>query len=300
MRGWRLVDPWLVVLAFFVSPTWSQEPKPEEESPKPPNIADVAAVLKAHNREREKMNLPPLTIDPKLEAAALVQARDMAEHEKMTHDGSDGSTAAQRIERQKYHFRAAGENVAAGQPTVASVMKSWLDSPPHKKNILADFTELGVACVKGEDGRPYWCVDFGKSWPVFEPGDAESSLLEAINRARTKKEKSALKSDRKLKDAASRHVRSMAADGPDGAYRAADKDGKTPFQRLDKAGYKYSRLGELLAVGQATPEEAVDTWLKDSGNRETVLGDFKEVGIGYAASENGIPYWCILIAKPLR
>ena len=28
--------------------------------------------------------------------------------------------------------------------SVAEVMKGWMNSPPHKKNILGDFTQIGV------------------------------------------------------------------------------------------------------------------------------------------------------------
>src|SRR4051794_14668685 len=62
----------------------------------------VSELLEAHNRERSKENLPPLTIAPKLVEAARVHARDMAEHGLMSHEGSDGSTPAQRVERQGY------------------------------------------------------------------------------------------------------------------------------------------------------------------------------------------------------
>jgi len=295
MRKWRFIVPYVVIFAGFVASGWGQETKPKPEPPKRPNVADIAAVVDVHNRERAKNNLPPLKLDPKLEAAALVHARDMAEHDKMSHEGSDGSTPAQRIERQDFHYRAAGENVAAGQPSVKEVMQGWLESPPHKKNILGDFTEIGVACVKAEDGKPYWCVTFGKSWPVFEPSVAEASILEGLNQARSKAEKPALRIERKLQEVAERHARDTAARG---SYRATDNEGKTPFQRLDKAGYRYRRVGQLVAVGQATPEEAVESWLKDSANRESILGDFTEVGVGYATSEKGIPFWVILIAKP--
>src|SRR5205807_7565852 len=105
---------------------------------------------------------------------------------------------AQRIERHGYHFRTSGENVAAGQSTVAEVMRTWIDSPPHKKNILGDFTELGAACVKAKDGTPYWCVDFGKPWPVLDPARAAAEVVAAFNRERAKVDKPPLKVHPKL------------------------------------------------------------------------------------------------------
>jgi uncharacterized protein YkwD len=150
----------------------------------------VATLLQAHNRERADAGLPPLSANPKLDAAAREHARDMARHEKLSHEGSDESTPPQRIERAGYQGRASGENVAAGQENVAEVMRSWMNSPEHKKNILGNFTEMGAAVVPAEDGRRYWCVDFGRPWPVVDPTKAAAELAERINQARARADKS--------------------------------------------------------------------------------------------------------------
>ena len=80
---------------------------------------------------------------------------------KMTHKGSDGSSSIHRIVAKGYNYRRAGENVAAGYFTVDGLMKGWMDSPPHKRNILGSFSQIGVACATGENGKRYWCVTFG-------------------------------------------------------------------------------------------------------------------------------------------
>src|SRR5262245_44278505 len=102
--------------------------EPPAASDRGGNLGDRAGLREAHNRERAAAKLPPLTASAKLDAAALAHARDMAESDKMTHEGRDGSTPAQRIERQDYHFRNIGENVAAGQGRVSEVMRVWMDS----------------------------------------------------------------------------------------------------------------------------------------------------------------------------
>jgi len=121
----------------------------------------VAAVVEAHSRERKKAGLLPVKANSKLEGAAQAHARDMAAHEKMDHKGSDGSTPFRRMEKQGYRYRRAGENIAYGQPDAEGVMKVWMNSPPHKKNILGGFSQMGVGYARAEDGTPYWCVTFG-------------------------------------------------------------------------------------------------------------------------------------------
>ena len=118
-------------------------------------------VVRAHNRLRAEAKLPPLAISTKLTAAAERHAKDMAAMGKMTHKGSDGSSSIHRIVAKGYKYRRAGENIAAGSFTVDGLMKGWMESPHHKRNILGSFSQIGVACATGENGKRYWCVTFG-------------------------------------------------------------------------------------------------------------------------------------------
>jgi uncharacterized protein YkwD len=55
-----------------------------------------------------------------------------------------------------------GENIAYGQADVDSVMRTWLASPGHRRNILhGGYGCIGVGVAAAKDGRLYWCVDFG-------------------------------------------------------------------------------------------------------------------------------------------
>jgi uncharacterized protein YkwD len=289
MRAWRFAG----IVGGFVIMLSAAGPEPKA----PPNVADIAALVDAHNRERALMKLGPVKANAKLNEAALAHARDMAEHEKMTHDGSDGSTPAQRVERQGYHFRSTGENVAYGQERVDEVMRTWMDSPPHKEHILGEFTEIGGACVKSEDGTPYWCVDFGLPYATLDPAKAAAEVVAGLNEARKKAGKAPFKVHPKLASAARHHVRDIAHRDK---YRLEDDDGLSPFNRIEKSGYRFRRLGEATASGQPSPEEAVRTWLEDRTNRENILGDFQDIGVGYAANDKGLPYWCLLLGKPAR
>lgn len=50
-------------------------------------------------------------------------------------------------------WSVAGENIAAGQPTVKMMMEWWLDQPDPDTNILhEDFTDIGVSFEKGLGG----------------------------------------------------------------------------------------------------------------------------------------------------
>jgi uncharacterized protein YkwD len=120
-----------------------------------------AQIVEAHNQIRTEAKLKKLTVNRKLTAAAQAHAEDMAARRKMSHTGGDGSSSSERVKARGYRYFRTGENVAAGHLSVDKVMKGWMDSPAHKRNILGGFSEIGVGCAVGEDGKRYWCVTFG-------------------------------------------------------------------------------------------------------------------------------------------
>ena len=45
---------------------------------------------------------------------------------------------------------------AEQNPSMADILKLWMDSDPHRKNILsAKFTEVGVGIAKNDKGEVY-------------------------------------------------------------------------------------------------------------------------------------------------
>jgi uncharacterized protein YkwD len=105
----------------------------------------------------------PLRLNTLLNKSAQLHAADMAQHQKMQHEGSDGSTPAQRITRQGYRWKAVGENVAAGAGSAAEVVSGWLNSPGHCANIMnTTFIEMGIAySINQHDGYAvYWAQSF--------------------------------------------------------------------------------------------------------------------------------------------
>ncbi|MEU7619752.1 CAP domain-containing protein [Micromonospora rifamycinica] len=111
------------------------------------------------NAERAKAGCAAVTVDEKLTLAAQRHSQDQADHKTMTHTGSDGSDAGQRLDRAGYSWRTYGENVAWNQQTPAAVMDAWMNSSGHRANILnCAFTEIGVGVANGNG--PYWTQDF--------------------------------------------------------------------------------------------------------------------------------------------
>ncbi len=102
---------------------------------------------------------PALRPSPRLTAAALGHARDMARNSLFDHQGSDGSSAAVRVSRAGYTWKSVAENIAAGVTDPAEVVAGWLESPGHCANIMSPgFQDMGVAFAvdtRSRDGI-YW------------------------------------------------------------------------------------------------------------------------------------------------
>jgi uncharacterized protein YkwD len=140
-------------------------PEPRWPAPDPPAKLDPeevrAELLALHNKARAEEKLPKLAVSKKLQAAAQAHAEEMAERRKMTHAGADGSTVLERVQAAGYKLRRCGENIAYGHYTPEHVMRGWLDSRPHRKNILGSFSQVGMGYATAKNGTPYWCVNFG-------------------------------------------------------------------------------------------------------------------------------------------
>jgi uncharacterized protein YkwD len=106
----------------------------------------------------------PLRWNHALAEAARRHSADMARFNYLSHSGRDGSTAAQRIERAGYRYRAMGENIAGGQTTAEDALAGWLRSPGHCATLMNPaFTETGVAVAVDRKSRMgvYWTLEFG-------------------------------------------------------------------------------------------------------------------------------------------
>ncbi len=98
-------------------------------------------------------------------AAAAGHSQDMAARNYFSHTTPEGVKFELRATAAGYSYSSLGENIAAGQVGIASVMASWLNSPGHCNGIMASqFTEVAVACVTSTTAsyRTYWTMELGR------------------------------------------------------------------------------------------------------------------------------------------
>lgn len=166
------------VLAFALAmlaglPAFAAEPDPAEAAQLinevRQRIAGCGAVLRTSAAAvsvgdgAAVVSRPALAWNAKLAAAAEQHARSMAENAFFDHTGLDGSRVGSRTDAAGYHWRAVGENLAAGQRTLEDALQGWLRSEGHCRNLLDErFADFGLARVVS--ARPndryhvYWAL----------------------------------------------------------------------------------------------------------------------------------------------
>jgi uncharacterized protein YkwD len=140
---------------------------PTSPSSQPSTTAEEDLVTLT-NQVRQSSGLAPLAVDDRLTQAAQIQASAMAALNVMDHTlpGAPLPTLASRLQSVGYGYFWAGENIACNAPDAASVETLWMNSPPHRANILSPVpTSIGVAVAYSSQGEPYYCQVFGQANP---------------------------------------------------------------------------------------------------------------------------------------
>ena len=160
-----------------------------------------------------------------------------------------------------------------------------------------------------ERGNDLWIV---LAAPVALPvAGAEASVaalaLELVNRARESQQHCGtrdmaptqpLRLSAQLAHAAARHAQDMAQHH---YFEHQDRGGHTPADRVRATGYAELRVGENIALGPLSTEDAIAGWLKSPGHCENLMDpNFQEMGIAFAR-EQGMHtdvYWVQVLATP--
>jgi uncharacterized protein YkwD len=103
--------------------------------------AETRTMLAEINAVRAQFGLPAVGLDGRLMQAAEAYTRTLAAQGRLTHGDFAGRMAALGP-----GYGYVAENLAAGLPGSAAVVKAWMGSPAHRANLLAPaVTVVGVA-----------------------------------------------------------------------------------------------------------------------------------------------------------
>ena len=150
-------------------------------------------VLKLTNDEREKENLPWLTMSDGLTKAASIRAEEitgLGQNGALTNHTRPDGTDYYTVLEGKYHNY--GENLDGGARSPEEVISDWMNSETHRANILDEnslgFSKLGVG-YKYDDSdksnhRWYWTQLFADKLNATETVSTKE-LLTAISEINT-------------------------------------------------------------------------------------------------------------------
>lgn len=167
------------------------------------------------------------------------------------------------------------------------------------------FVDIGVS----HEGT-LWRIVLARPLLAGRLGDWQAEgqkLLEMINSARKQTRQCGAQSftatqplawNATLATAAQAHTQSMANHN---FFDHKDRDGRTPGDRAELAGYAGQQIGENIAAGQDTVRKVVDGWLSSPGHCANLMNpQFRELGAAYAVdpkSDAGI-YWTAMFGTP--
>lgn len=120
---------------------------------------DQKVILNLVNKERVSRGLKPMKLNTKLNKLAKIKSDDMHRNSYFSHKSPVYGSPFDLMKKYNVDYMTAGENIAKGQDTPEFVMKSWMNSSGHRKNILNPrFKEMGVS--RDEYGNNIWTQMF--------------------------------------------------------------------------------------------------------------------------------------------
>ena len=107
------------------------------------------------NASRRNNGLKPLRLNWRLSKSALTHSRRMAERHTLYHTAN-----LYRVVR-RWRPSVWGENVGVTSSTVGSIQRAFMNSPPHRSNILnRGFHRVAIGTYRDADGLLWVTVFF--------------------------------------------------------------------------------------------------------------------------------------------
>ena len=145
-----------------------------------------------------------------------------------------------------------------------------------------------------------WFVSKNESVPITAKIENKTLMAECVNlhnNMRRRHGMSNLSISLKLEKAAIKHALWMAQN------QSLSHQGdhySSVSKRVTLEGYRFTSIGENIALGYATADKAMQGWMGSTGHRNNILNpDYENIGIGVAQYRGNL-YWCVVFGKPLE
>src|SRR5215468_9726225 len=144
-----------------------------------PSSSAEQMLYDAVNRERASLGLNQLQWDTALANAARLHTSLLAEHDALSHRFNGEADLQKRLRMAGANFRLVAENVAQA-PDVESLHIAWMNSPPHRANILdPQVNAIGIAIERR--GEEYFATqDFSASVVQMNREEQEQQIARLL------------------------------------------------------------------------------------------------------------------------
>jgi uncharacterized protein YkwD len=166
----------LALLILYLTPTMYAAAPASSSASARPQIGNAESILlDAANRDRAAHGLQPLQWDAALAIAAKAHAERMAQRNTLSHQFPGEPPMQDRAREAGARFSLIAENVALG-PTATGIHTQWMNSPPHRANLLdRELNAIGIAVV--QHGNTLFAVeDFSNAVPTLSLGEQEHQV----------------------------------------------------------------------------------------------------------------------------
>lgn len=230
--------------------------------------------------DQVSLELPPLAVDPRL----ILPSNSFGDLQ-------------QALSRAAYPLVNVQAISLSGPRDAQAAMKAVQES--FCKVVLdPQFVDIGISRDQRE-----WRIVLARPLLTARLGDWQvegQKVLDLINTARTQPRQcgtqafaaaAALTWNVTLATAAQSHSRDMANNN---YLDHKDRNGGTPGDRAELAGFVGQQIGENIAAGQDTPNKVVEGWLASPGHCANLMNaQFRELGAAYAVDpkSDAAIYW---------
>lgn len=118
-------------------------------------------ILELINNERTSRGIEPLVWNDDLAHTARIKSNDMMENGYFEHNSPDGISPFDIMHSNGIVYKAAAENIAAGQASPETAVAAWMESDEHREAILNPvYKETGIGIAVGGIYGIYWTQHF--------------------------------------------------------------------------------------------------------------------------------------------
>jgi uncharacterized protein YkwD len=243
--------------------------------------------------------------DRRCEGAQLDAAGPLAAHAGLSKVQIDAGTDVQAAMKAQGYQPARVFTISLSGATSAGAAMALIEQRYCQPLMNPAFADIGVS---REGNR--WQIVLAR--PVISPDlpdwqDAGRDILKLTNQARGESRRCGqatfasaqpLAWAPALAGAALVHSRDMAKQN---YFRHRAKDGDRASDRVDRKGYVWRRVGENIAAGQGSAQQAVSAWLSSPPHCANLMNpNYTEMGAAYAvdADSDSTIYWTQVFATP--